>query len=855
MSKGKEQTLGRDYVVIKPLGKGGMGAVVLVKNRFTDHLLAAKQALRKSKDTDTHIRTRVLAEIQSWLALPEHPHLVPIRFFHEIDSNVVIFSDFVDGGSLQDALAPNSNSPSPWANHTEQLTFLLDVAIQSALGLHAAHSAGIVHQDVKPSNIFLGKSKNDRVLVKVGDFGLSRGVRSSADGTVAAAGYTLAYRSPEQVPERKQPVTAATDQWSFGVTLLEAFAGVPRSSPGEVAGKALESFAKESIIPAGRPRMPEGLVPILRRIFQENPEQRYASMLDVAEALRNVYVQATGNDYPDSFRLPDSFVLAKEIVDWPWPDPQEVRHHFNRILNIQARPPIEPPIPEPGAAANDGSVAFALSKPGRTETVTSSPVIGPPTTPITGEETSPSTFVEPWPVVPTQPGATSTMRDALMDLDCIDGIIADVRIRLDISPPGLDIEFAKLLVIRGQILHFLRDSQGSEVCFSEAITLLDDHPLLENSECITHIQWTMGRAQMGLLRSISSTRVQDADRVTKQATLAIVEMTKQQDPAYAYDFALLYRYAGEAMLAGDNNAKSQADHLLTMAIKHLQACKWKERDILRIQAADAYRRCGHINSQSSRPKLAADHFQLALDSIAPILTSQTPSNDASRIVTAEFVAAAVLQAFIIADSFTLQSKVTSAVSWNDMFDQAVARLEHLLSGRHRGLKETLAHLLLQKRDNDLQALALNFAVDTTIRAITLIREAIDGEGRSDLVPKLAEVYVELAKTHEQIGQRKEAFATYERATFLYDLLATEAQTNVQYAAAAFIIGLECLLNARGVWDETRWEQQKNSVIADLQRLDRRTTENFGGLRREIDLLSFVPPPKSVLMASGKTDAS
>ncbi|MBP6782917.1 MAG: hypothetical protein KA152_03965 [Verrucomicrobiales bacterium] len=96
---------------------------------------------------------------------------------------------------------------------------------------------------------------------------------------------------------------------------------------------------------------------------------------------------------------------------------------------------------------------------------------------------------------------------------------------------------------------------------------------------------------------------------------------------------------------------------------------------------------------------------------------------------------------------------------------------------------------------------------------------------------------------------------YKRAIFLYDLLAGEAQGNVQYAASAFLLGLECLLNARGVWDEARWEQQKNGVIADLQRLDRRTTENFGGLRREIDLLPFVPPPKSSMTIASSRDES
>lgn len=119
-----------DYVVERELGQGGMGKVYLLRSRSTGQPFAVKRAFLRNETS----RSDFLAELRTWIDLPEHPHLVACRFFRTVGDEVVLFAEFVEGGSLAD-----------WIRH-RQLTGLeqiLDAAIQFAWGLHAAHELGL----------------------------------------------------------------------------------------------------------------------------------------------------------------------------------------------------------------------------------------------------------------------------------------------------------------------------------------------------------------------------------------------------------------------------------------------------------------------------------------------------------------------------------------------------------------------------------------------------------------------------------------------------------------------------------------------------------------------------------------
>ena len=136
------QILG-EYVIEKELGRGGMGCVWLVKSNSTDRRFAVKQTLLKE---EKH-RKAFLTELQTWIDLPEHSNIVLCRFFRTVGDDVVIFADYVEGGSLKDWI----DSGRLYEGDQQQaLERILDTAIQFAWGLHSLHELGLVHQDVKP---------------------------------------------------------------------------------------------------------------------------------------------------------------------------------------------------------------------------------------------------------------------------------------------------------------------------------------------------------------------------------------------------------------------------------------------------------------------------------------------------------------------------------------------------------------------------------------------------------------------------------------------------------------------------------------------------------------------------------
>ena len=192
-----------DFVVERTLGEGGMGKVYLLRSRSTSSLFAVKRATG-FREAD---RRNFLAELQTWIDLPEHGSLVPCRFFRTLGDEVLIFAEYVEGGSLADWI----ESRKLYAGDVRQaLERMLDVAIQFAWGLNCLHELGLVHQDVKPGNLLMGtqgRTAVKGVKPRVTDYGLAR-ARAAAGETsspnpslsilVSCGGGTQAYWSPEQ---------------------------------------------------------------------------------------------------------------------------------------------------------------------------------------------------------------------------------------------------------------------------------------------------------------------------------------------------------------------------------------------------------------------------------------------------------------------------------------------------------------------------------------------------------------------------------------------------------------------------------------------------------------------------------
>ncbi len=270
-----------DFTVERRLGEGGMGVVYLVRSLASGQRLAVKRALLHDEES----RREFLAELQTWIDLPEHPHLVACRFVRTIGEEVVIFAEYVDGGSL-----------TGWIEERRlpRLEQVLDVAIQFAWGLHAAHQHGLVHQDVKPGNVLLTRAG----IVKVTDFGLARlrPEAAGAGGLVDYRGRTPAFCSPEQAA--RQPLSLQTDVWSWGLAVLQMFTGDVTWVSGVVAAEALEAFLAMGSTEESLPSLSAPLVRVLQKCFQQDPDQRWSSMAEAADAVCAAYEQMTGASYP-----------------------------------------------------------------------------------------------------------------------------------------------------------------------------------------------------------------------------------------------------------------------------------------------------------------------------------------------------------------------------------------------------------------------------------------------------------------------------------------------------------------------------------------------------------------------------
>lgn len=277
------------YEVTGIVGEGGMGRVYRVHHLGWDMDLAVKsprpRILLRRHGVSTFER-----ECTTWIELGLHPHVVGCYYVRRLGGIPRVFAEFVDGGNLWDwirELRLYEGGPD------RALARILDIAIQSAWGLHHAHKRGFIHQDIKPTNLLITPQE----LTKVADFGLARAFAQEGEEKPAAGppGMTRVYCSPEQ--SRYEELTPHSDMWSWGLTVLQMFTRKIRWVSGEHAPDALERYMAKTKYPPALPRMPEDLHALLNRCFQEKVSDRPASMAEVASVLRDIYRRHTGERY------------------------------------------------------------------------------------------------------------------------------------------------------------------------------------------------------------------------------------------------------------------------------------------------------------------------------------------------------------------------------------------------------------------------------------------------------------------------------------------------------------------------------------------------------------------------------
>jgi tetratricopeptide (TPR) repeat protein len=256
------------YQLTGILGTGGMGTVYRAHDTRLDRVVALK-FLPSYLSTNAESRERFLVEARAAAAL-DLPNVCSI---HEIGETTAgrpfIAMACDDGEPLKERLR---RGPLPPAE-------AMDIAVQLARGLGAAHGRTIVHRDVKPGNIMLTADGTVRLL----DFGVAKVADVSLTGPGGTPG-TIAYMSPEQA--RGDPVSSATDLWSLGVVLYEMLAGVRPFRGGDDRTIIQAILHEKPDLAYGPLRgVAPGTLRILERLLEKSPDHRFRSAGDVLDAL------------------------------------------------------------------------------------------------------------------------------------------------------------------------------------------------------------------------------------------------------------------------------------------------------------------------------------------------------------------------------------------------------------------------------------------------------------------------------------------------------------------------------------------------------------------------------------------
>jgi tetratricopeptide (TPR) repeat protein len=308
------------YRVVEQLGSGGMATVYKAYHASLDRYVALK-VMHPAFKGDANFLARFQREARV-VAKLEHPNIIPVYDFSEHKGSPYLVMRFVEGETLKARL------------ERDQLTLpeILDVIRPMGEALTYAHEQGVLHRDIKPSNVIL--SDTDRVFLT--DFGLARIVQAGESSlTRDAMVGTPYYISPEQAIGKSE-LNARTDIYSFGVVLYELFTGrVPFQSDTPFAVIHDHIYTPLPLPTSVNPDLPPELEKVLLKALAKEPEDRYASAVELVTAVEQVITGVAA-------------IPPAQLDSTPTPVSRETVPSQPQALKSPAQPQPEP-IPVPTA--------------------------------------------------------------------------------------------------------------------------------------------------------------------------------------------------------------------------------------------------------------------------------------------------------------------------------------------------------------------------------------------------------------------------------------------------------------------------------------------------------------------------
>jgi serine/threonine protein kinase len=323
------------YRLIEPIGEGGMGKVFKARHVRMDRTVALKIIPSECLDNPNAV-SRFYREVRA-VAQLSHPNIVTAFEVNQEGRTHYFTMELMEGIDLARLVRESGRLPIPQA---------CDYIRQAALGLQHAHEKGLVHRDVKPGNLIVGRSSaGGSPVVKILDFGLARFESPAGKATrltkIGAVLGTVDYISPEQAGDARE-VDIRSDIFSLGCTLFYLLTGKTPFAGAEVIERIMARLLNDApSVRSLRPEVPAALEKVLAKMLARNPADRYGTPVEIAAALEPF--TALAQTLPAGAGMPASSATAlapgePPTISWsPWNFDEASPPEPQRKVKVQRR--------------------------------------------------------------------------------------------------------------------------------------------------------------------------------------------------------------------------------------------------------------------------------------------------------------------------------------------------------------------------------------------------------------------------------------------------------------------------------------------------------------------------------------